>query len=261
MSDKKRRVLTITGVVLLVVLICFVIIGDNTGDGTDKTGDEFNILDGTPGEKTEFFIGTIVEETPDYIIVEPNEDEIERKSADRIQVQHDEGLDEEFYYGIGQKVLIEYDGNIRETYPAQVMAESISDTGYDEFELSVIKNSGDNKSKKEIISNSQTDVKAEVEYKLYYYGIEDVECTVDGKTMPLIDALTSGKVSLFGMRKKADKDAREGVCNKREANDGGSTLWEYENYTIIKLNTIGEPSLKDMYIAPSGTSLEEVKNS
>ena len=70
------------------------------------------------------FVGTVIEETTRYMIVEPNEDEPERKSADRIVINY--GTDHiDYLYGIGRKVIINYTGYIIETYPAQINTDDI----------------------------------------------------------------------------------------------------------------------------------------
>ena len=70
------------------------------------------------------FVGTVIEETTKYMIVEPNEDEQERKSSDRIVINY--GTDHiDYLYGIGRKVIINYTGYIMETYPAQINTDSI----------------------------------------------------------------------------------------------------------------------------------------
>lgn len=70
------------------------------------------------------FVGTVIEETTTYMIVEPNEDEPERKSADRIVINY--GTDHiDYLYGIGIKVIINYTGYIMETYPAQINTDNI----------------------------------------------------------------------------------------------------------------------------------------
>ena len=70
------------------------------------------------------FVGTVIEETTKYMIVEPNEDEAERKSSDRIVINY--GTDHiDYLYGIGRKVIINYTGYIMETYPAQINTDNI----------------------------------------------------------------------------------------------------------------------------------------
>ena len=74
------------------------------------------------------FVGTVLEETTTYMIVEPNEDEEERKSADQIRINY--GVDHRDYlYGIGRKVVIQYTGYIKETYPAQIDTDNILTEG------------------------------------------------------------------------------------------------------------------------------------
>ena len=84
------------------------------------------------------FVGTILEETTTYMIVEPNEDEIERKSADKIKINY--GTDHiDYLYGIGRKVVIYYTGYIMESYPAQINTDKISTEGYEDFTITVKK--------------------------------------------------------------------------------------------------------------------------
>lgn len=71
------------------------------------------------------FIATVIEETTTYIIVEPNENESESKSSDRIVVNYYRE-NKNYLYGIGTKVVICYTGGIMETYPAQINANTIS---------------------------------------------------------------------------------------------------------------------------------------
>lgn len=64
------------------------------------------------------FYGKVVETTADSIIVEPNEEEEERKSADKILIGLGENTDEQ--YRMGTNVKVTYNGMIMESYPAQV---------------------------------------------------------------------------------------------------------------------------------------------
>ncbi len=80
------------------------------------------------------FVGTVLEETTTYMIVEPNEDEEERKSADKIIINY--GTDHyDYLYGIGRKVIIKYTGFIKESYPAQIDTDEILIDGYEENEI------------------------------------------------------------------------------------------------------------------------------
>lgn len=92
-------------------------------DTANSIVDETNYSDNINKVK-ESFVGTVLEETTKYMIVEPNEDEVERKSSDRIVINY--GYDHNDYlYGIGRKVRIYYNGYIMETYPAQINSDKI----------------------------------------------------------------------------------------------------------------------------------------
>lgn len=80
-----------------------------------------------PNEEQHKFLGTIVKVYDDYIIVEPEEDTNERKSSDRIQMNKVEPVYDPYenLYVVGNKVEIIYNGNINESYPAQIHAISI----------------------------------------------------------------------------------------------------------------------------------------
>ena len=131
------------------------------------------------------FIGTVLEETTTYMIVEPNEDEEERKSSDKICINY--GTDHmDYLYGVGRKVLITYKGIIKETYPAQIDSNNISTDGYPDFILSVEKAS--NKKLNKILNNKDL-YKYNSEYDLYYYGLKSVNVRVDGEELTLEEAL------------------------------------------------------------------------
>ena len=188
------------------------------------------------------FIGTVLEETTTYMIVEPNEDEIERKSSDKIVINY--GTDHNDYlYGIGRKVLIKYDGYIMETYPAQINSNEILTDGYEEFELIVKKS---DKVRKTKILNNKDLYKYNSDYDLYYYGLDEVNITVDNQTMSLESALKSGKITIDGMLAKANKDETSGKIKKEMYKDGGTTMWYYEDYTIIKCHSLD--GNRDVYI-------------
>ena len=132
-------------------------------------------------ERNASFIGKILEEITTYMIVEPNEDEIERKTSDKIVVNY--GTDYiDYLYGVGRKVLINYD--------------------------------------------------------LYYYGLEEVNVSVDNKKISLESVLKSGKVILDGIIAKANKELESNVISGDIYKDGGTMIYNYENYTIIKFHSL-----------------------
>lgn len=188
------------------------------------------------------FVGTVIEETTRYMIVEPNEDEIERKSSDRIVINY--GTDHiDYLYGIGRKVIINYTGYIMETYPAQINTDNILIFGYEDFEITVKESKEKNKTK---ILNDMDIHKYNSDVNLYYYGLEEVNVKVDNKTMSLEEALRSGKLTLDGLIIKARKDANNKLIERKERNDGGTVEFLYKDYTIIKYHTLD--GNRDVYI-------------
>jgi len=198
------------------------------------------------------FVGTVLEETTTYMIVEPNEDEEERKSADKIQINY--GVNHlDYLYGIGRKVIIKYTGYIKETYPAQIDTNEILTEGYEEFELSV-KNL--NNKKKTKILNNQELYKNNSDFDLYYYGLEEVNIFVDNKTMSLEEALRSGKMTIDGILAKANKDVSNGTIGEERYKDGGTAEWYYEDYTIIKRHSLD--GNRDVYIGIPEMRLKDI---
>ena len=199
------------------------------------------------------FVGTVIEETTKYMIVEPNEDEIERKIADRIVINY--GTDHlDYLYGKGRKVIIQYTGIVKETYPAQIDTDNILTQGYDEFELTVKK--ADNRNKTKILNNQEL-YKNNSDFDLYYYGLEEVNIFVDNKTMSLEEALRSGKMTIDGLLVKANKDVSNGLIKEARANDGGSVEFFYDTYTIIKCHTLD--GNRDVYIGIPKMRLDDIK--
>lgn len=195
------------------------------------------------------FVGTVLEETTRYMIVEPNEDEEERKSSDKIQINY--GTDNiDYLYGIGRKVVIHYSGGIMESYPAQINTNSISIDGYEDFEITV--KEAKNVEKKKILNNKDLTAYSR-DFNLYYYGLDEVNVKVDNKNMSLEDALKSGKITLSGIEKKANKD----FPNAEVYKDGGSIEYHYEDYTIIKVHKLD--GNRDVYIGKSNMKLNDLK--
>lgn len=194
------------------------------------------------------FVGTILEETPTYMIVEPNEDEIERKSADKIKINY--GTDHiDYLYGIGRKVVIYYTGYIMESYPAQINTDKISTDGYEDFKIEV--KLSDKIETMKILNNKDLSSDKQ-DFNLYYYGLDEVNVTIRGQTMSLEKALKSGKMTLDGIVQKANKDEKDAKIKAEMYKEGGSMEYHYEDYTIIKCHStsgnrdvyIGIPSMK-----------------
>lgn len=239
----------------------------NVDDDNEQVNDSIN--NNTEEEEIETgmkeFIGTVLEETTTYMIVEPNEGEREKKSADKIKVNY--GVDHlDYYYGIGRKVLIRYSGDIRETYPAEIDTNDVTVEGYLEFDLTVEKSG--NSEQKKVLSNSDISEYSN-EYDLYYYGLNGVTVKVDKKEMDLEKALRNGYVSIDGILIKAEREANEAEQAKKEnpdiestlypiavKHDDGSAEYQYKDYKIIKQNTL--PEQANVYIGSTDMTWEIV---
>ena len=209
-------------------------------ENADKTQELY--IDVNQDNESHYFVGTVLEETTTYMIVEPNEDEQERKSSDKIRIDY--GTDHRDYlYGIGRKVIIKYNGIILETYPAQIKTDEIIINGYEDFKISV--NKSENMKTRKILNNKEL-YKNNLDYNLYYYGLDEVNVTVDTKTMSLEDALRSGKLTIDGIIAKANQDLDNGTITGDMYKDGGSMRYEYKDYTIIKYHKID--GNRDVYI-------------
>ncbi len=213
-----------------------------------KKSNEENLYD-TEDTKHSSFVGTILEETTKYMIVEPNEDEEERKSSDKIQINY--GTDHiDYLYGVGRKVVIHYTGAIMETYPAQINSDTVSIDGYEDFEITVKESK--NIEKKKILNNKELLADSR-DFNLYYYGLDEVNVSVDNKNMSLEEALKSGKITLSGIEKKANKDFPNAISYK----DGGSMEYHYKDYAIIKVHKLD--GNRDVYIGVTNMKLSDLE--
>ena len=201
------------------------------------------------------FIGTVLEETTTYMIVEPNEDEDERKSADKIRINY--GVDHiDYLYGVGRKVLITYSGYIMETYPAQINTNNVSAEGYLDFNLSFVKQEENVKSLSGVVNLKKID-KYGQDIAIIIYDLKEVNVSIEGIGIySLKDALLSGKITKNGLIRKATVDNDNGLNRKEIYKDGGSILWAYDDYTILKMNTLDGDN--DIYIGASDMTINGV---
>ncbi len=220
-------------------------------ENTNKDNEES--LDNTENSQYSSFVGTILEETTTYMIVEPNEDEIERKSADKIKINY--GTDHiDYLYGIGRKVVIYYTGYIMESDSAQINTDKISTEGYEDFKIEV--KASDKTETKKILNNKDLSADKQ-DYNLYFYGLEEVSVTVNNETMSLEKALKSGKITIEGIIQKANKDEKDGKIKADMYKEGGSKEYHYDNYTIIKMHSLD--GNRDVYIGVPNMNLNDLK--
>ncbi len=180
-----------------------------------------------PAEAPRAFLATVLEEDTTYMLVEPDKESDEYKCADKIRIEY--GTDHvDYLYGVGRKVVIYYSGMILESYPAMIITDDISTEGFKDFEISVVK-SEDN--------NERFVLKDGRDISLYYYGLDEVNIEIDGKTIPLETAIKKRFVTLDGIVAKASRKAQEGSVTELIFEDGGSVLYRFEGFSILKKHT------------------------
>ena len=214
------------------------------------------------------FIATIIEEEPTYLIVEPNDGELEKLQSKIRKILIAGGEYRDYIYGVGRKVIITYDNKIQSDTNTIIGADIDTD-GYDKFEFEVVES--EKLEKKKILNNTDLN-KLNTNYDLYYYGLEEVNVKVDNKVMTLENALKDGYLTMSGILSKANKDVKEveEMYAKYEEQqsvplilprdiryrDGGSVEFQYENFVIIKSSVIDNNN--SMYICKAGTSLNDL---
>ncbi|NLC47767.1 MAG: DUF3221 domain-containing protein [Tenericutes bacterium] len=95
--------------IVVVIIVCITLLFCITGCNQKK-------------DKQYSFYAKVVESDLFYIIVEPNENEEERKSSDKFYVALE---NDDITYEIGTIVKITYSGLIAESYPAQIVTNKI----------------------------------------------------------------------------------------------------------------------------------------
>ena len=200
-------------------------------------------------DNTEYsFCGTITQVEENLFFVEPDDGEEIRKSSNLIMVGKLK-LDTNVKYEVGERIRIFYDGTVMETYPAQIKAikyESISES---DFKILFENNQTPDKIYS-ILDKSETN---KYDYNIYAYdGI--VTIRINGNNYSLKEALLENKIAMEEILKKASED----FPNSPSYDDGGSVEYHYENYTIIKLNTLD--GNRDVYFGPKNMTIHNIKN-
>lgn len=192
-------------------------------------------------EETRTFFGKVIEADLQHIIVEPNEGEEERNSSDKFSISLGENNDA--MYEIGTNVKITYNGLIQETYPAQIEAIDIELKSAENFEIHFQDKQMESKNKiRTILKKTETE---QYDYNIYAYQGE-VDIVIDGKEMTLRDALLENKITMNEIIAKANQDLDEGNIEGDMYKEGGSMIYQYDTYTIIKVHNL--KGNRDVYI-------------
>ena len=222
---------------------------------------DYPIRNGVNPDEEQSFVGTVIEETTSYMVVEPAHDEYEKTVADRIKIEY--GTDHiDYLYGTGRMVVIYYKGDINtaDGNIASIKSDDISTEGFREWEMKAVPSNEPNNKKimeKTQPHDSDTTSHWYKQYNLYYHGLEDVIITVDGEQHSLAHALKRGKITMSAILAKANRDVADGVIQDLRYEDGGSAVFKYPDYTIVKYHTLDGND--DMYIGTPDIGID-VKN-
>ena len=222
---------------------------------------DYPIRNGVNPNEEQSFVGKVIEETTTYMIVEPEKDEYERTVAEKIKIEY--GTDHlDYLYGTGRLVVIYYKGDINtaDGNMASIKSDDISTEGFREWEMKVVPSNEPNNKKimeKTQPHDSDTTSHWYKQYNLYYHGLEDVIITVDGEQHSLAHALKRGKITMSAILAKANRDVADGVIQDLRYEDGGSAVFKYPDYTIVKYHTLDGND--DMYIGTPDIGID-VKN-
>lgn len=198
-----------------------------------------------------YFYGKVIESKQNYIIVEPNEGEEIRKSADKISI--DLGEYNDALYQVGTNVKITYTGYVMESYPAQVDAIKIELKSAENFEIRFYDKQPQTDTKiNKILDKSETD---KYDYNIYSYD-GSVNILINGEEISLRNALLENKITMNEIIAKANQDLRDKKITGDTYKDGGSIVYHYGNYTIIKYHTI--EGNRDVYIGTKTMTINDI---
>lgn len=198
------------------------------------------------------FCGTIKQVEKNLFFVEPDEGEEIRKSADLIEVGIIR-LATNVKFKVGERVKITYDGYVMETYPAQIKAIKYENIENSDFTIKVYDKSPENNKVHKILDKEETD---RYDYNIYAYKV-NVNIIINGEEISLRNALLENKITMEEIIAKANKDFPNAPIYK----DGGSKSYNYDLYTIIKLNKIIdiEKFNRDVYIGMPDLNINDLE--
>lgn len=195
-------------------------------------------------EELPSFYGKIEQINGNSILVEPLEGEEERQSSDKYStnIEKTEG------YKLGDIVKVTYTGLIRESYPAQIDMVDIYIINIEKFYIFFEeKNINENT----IILSKDSDKLSDYDV---YTNNGDFFIIINEKVMSLKDALITKVLSVQDILDKAIKDSENEEIYSDTYLDGGTKIYKYKDYTIIKCNTLDGD--KDMYLGNADFILE-----
>ena len=95
------------------------------------------------------------------------------------------------------------------------------------------------------------------DYDIYYYGIESCIIEINNEKMDLKEALKNDKVTMEQIINQAEKDSEAGVIVSDMYKEGGTMIYFYDTYTIIKCHSTN--GNRDVYIGIPKMRLNDVR--
>ena len=120
-------------------------------------------------------------------------------------------------------------------------------------DFTLIYNQGENTKITKIIDKNTSEY---YDYDIYTYG-GDVIIEVKEKQYNFKE-LEEQIISIDKILEKAKKDTENNICQQSMYLDGGTTIYKYENYTILKYNT-DFSNKKDVYVGNKNMKLEDIE--
>ena len=111
--------------------------------------------------------------------------------------------------------------------------------------------------KTEITKITQGELAKKYDYNIYYYGLENVKVKLDNIEIDLKEALLNNKVTMEQIIEQAEKDKDNEIINADMYKEGGTMIYWYGAYTIIKSHSLD--GNKDVYIGIPEMTLNNVR--
>lgn len=106
--------------------------------------------------------------------------------------------------------------------------------------------------KKLIINAKKSD---DYDYNIYTYN-GNIDIKVKMRTKELKKALEDGDITMERIISQAESDAKAGLITATTFDDGGTVIYQYGTYTILKQHTLD--GVEDVYIGPFGMKYSDV---
>lgn len=112
----------------------------------------------------------------------------------------------------------------------------------------------DKKEKSKITVN---DLANKYNYDIFYYGIDNITIEINNEKMDLKEALKNDIITMEQIIEQAEKDSEAGVIGSDMYKEGGTMIYFYDTYTIIKSHSLD--GNRDVFIGVPEMRLNDVR--